>query len=159
MAERRHLRTGSRLASLLAYGLSFVILAHVQPIAAKAYNDLCASQGMSFGEGEAIRTLAITLIVIAVPLGLARSSILVYGNLIISLLILLCAYRLLSTAGNTPYECFTQAGTYEDNTSGIDDFEWGLAVVVAVSYLCLLVDLAIWMMQKGFSRKAFDWSR
>jgi hypothetical protein len=50
MADSRYLRAGSRLVGLAAYGLSFVILVHVQPIAAKAYNDLCAAQGMSLAK-------------------------------------------------------------------------------------------------------------
>jgi hypothetical protein len=88
------------------------------------------------------------MIVIAVLLVLARSRILVHSNLTISLLTLFYACTLLSTAGHTPYECFTQAGTYEDNTSGIAHFEWGLAFMILVSYLCLLVDLAIWIVQR-----------
>jgi hypothetical protein len=39
------LRAGSPIASGVAYGVSLLIAHHVQPIAAKTYNDLCAIQG------------------------------------------------------------------------------------------------------------------
>jgi hypothetical protein len=136
-------RTG-RLLSPLSYGLSLLIFEHAQPIAAKVYDDLCASQGVTFGKGEPIGTLIIAWVLIVAPLVLARSKILVLGNLVASLLTLLGACSLLFTAGNEPYECFTQAGTYEDNTSGLEGFSFWFAFVLLFSYALLLVDLTIW---------------
>jgi hypothetical protein len=115
-----YFRTVCRLASLVSYGLSLLILHHVHPIAAKAYDDLCSRQGITFGDGHSVRDLGITIIVFAVPLFLARSNALIATNLIIGLTIILAASSLFSTAGNTPYECFTTMGIYEDRTSGLD---------------------------------------
>jgi hypothetical protein len=144
----RHHSIG-RSASFVAYGLSLLVIHHAEPIAAKAYNDLCASQGRTFGEGASIETLGVILIVIALPLISARSNVLIAVNLALSLLtLILGAGGPLLTAGNTPYECFTQAGTYEDHTSGLDDFESWVLVVIFFSYLFLLVDLIIWAVKK-----------
>ena len=101
---------------------------HVHPIAAKAYDDLCSSQGVTFGEGHSVRDLGITIVVFAVPIFLARSNALIVANLIVGLTTILGASALLHTAGNTPYECFTTMGMYEDNTSGLDGFEFWLVV-------------------------------
>jgi hypothetical protein len=137
-----------RLASLVCYGLSLLIVHHVHPIAAKAYNDLCSSQGVTFGEGHSVIFLGITLIVFAIPLFLARSRALIVTNLVVGLITIFGAISLLHTAGNTPYECFTTMGTYEDHTSGLDGFEFWLCFTVLLSYVLLLVDLAIWGVRK-----------
>jgi hypothetical protein len=50
----RNIRVICRLASLLLLGLSLLIVHHAQPIVAQAYNDLCSSQGMTFGEGLSV---------------------------------------------------------------------------------------------------------
>jgi hypothetical protein len=88
--------------------------------------------------------LVVALIVFAVPLLLARSYALIFANLIVASIALLAVGRLLVTAGDTPYECFTQAGTYEDNTSGLEGFEFWLLFAAFFSYVLLLIDLAIW---------------
>jgi len=151
---RRHFRAGFRLASAVAYGVSFFIAHYVQPIAAKAYNDLCALQGMTFGDGLPVREIEIFAIALAVLLLLARSNILVVVNLIGSLITVLGASTLLSTAGNTPYECFTSQGTYEDNTSGLYGFGFWLVAVVFLSYIALLIDLLIWAIRKAVAFRA-----
>jgi hypothetical protein len=58
-----------------------------------------------------------------VPTLLARTSLLLIVNLATSIFTLLMAFLLVSTAGTVPYECFTQAGACEDNTSGLEGFE------------------------------------
>jgi len=113
-------------------------------MAAKAYNDLCANKGIQFHAGEPVQNLVVALIVFAVPLLLARSYALVFANLTITSITLLTAGALLVTARDTPYECFTQAGTYEDNTSGLEGFEFWLLFAAFFSYVLLLIDLAIW---------------
>jgi hypothetical protein len=149
-----YLRSIGRLASVLAYGISLLIVHHVQPIAAKAYDDLCASQGITFGEGESVRTLIIFMILIAVPLVFARSNGLIVVNFIIGLLTVLGAHGLLSTAGDTPYECFTQAWTYEDHTSGLEGFGFWILIAIFFSYVFLLVDLIVWAVKKGLVVRA-----
>jgi hypothetical protein len=146
--EASYLRTMCRLASLLAYGLALLIVHHVHPIAAKAYDDLCSRQGITFGEGHSVRDLGITIIVFAVPLFLARSNALIVANLIVSVATILGASALLYSAGNTPYECFTTMGTYEDHTSGLEGFEFWLVVAAFFSYVLLLIDLAIWSVKR-----------
>ncbi len=149
---RCNFRAICRLASVLAYGLSLLIVYYAQPIAAKVYNDLCATQGTTFVEGLSVRSIGIIMIAIAVPLLLSRSNTLVVVNVIISLITVLAASALLSTAGNTPYECFTTSGTYEDHTSGLEGFSFWLVAVVFFSYVLLLIDLVIWAIRKLASR-------
>ncbi|NEU94749.1 hypothetical protein [Bradyrhizobium uaiense] len=144
----RNLKTSFRLAPLLFYGLSVFIVSYAYPIAAKAYNDLCSSQGMTFGEGWSVNFLCMALAIVTVPLFLARSNALILANLIIGLVTVCGAGSILHIAANTPYECFTQAGTYEDHTSGVDGFELWFGFAAAVSYVLLVVDLTIWSVRK-----------
>jgi hypothetical protein len=144
----RNLKATCRLATLLFVGLSLLVVHHAQPIAAKAYNDLCSSQGMTFGEGLSVEFLGMTLVVVAPPLFLARSNALVLTNLILSLITICGAGSLLHTAANTPYECFTQAGTYDDSTSGLYGFEMWFAFAAFLVYFLLVVDLAICSIRK-----------
>jgi hypothetical protein len=137
-------RTKYRLASLIAYSLSLLILYFAEPVAEEAYNGLCSSQGMAFPPGETVGALAVGLIVFAIPLFLARSNAAIFANLTMGSITVLAAAGLLGTAGDTPYECFTQAGTYEDHTSGLDGFGLWLAAATFFSYVLLLIDLAIW---------------
>ena len=95
-----YLRITCRLASLLAYGLSFAVVHRVQPIAAKAYNDLCSIQGVTFGDGHSVGYLCITTLVFTLPIFLARSNALIGANLIVALATILGAISLLHTAGN-----------------------------------------------------------
>jgi hypothetical protein len=142
------------LASLVAYGISLLLLHFAEPIAAKAYNDLCSSQGVQFGAGEPIEALVVGFIVLAIPLFLARSDTLVLANLTISAITVLAGSGLLVTARDAPYECFTQAGTYEDHTSGLDGFEMWLFFAAFLSYVLLVIDLAIWCAKKLIAHTA-----
>jgi hypothetical protein len=148
-AARGQFRTICRSASLLAMGLSLLIFHHVQPIAAKVYNDLCAMQGITYGVGMAVEGLGITMLAVAVPLLLARSNVLIVVNLITGLITLFGAGTLLSTAGDTPYECFTSGGTYEDHTSGLEGFDFWLTAMVFFAYVFLLIDLIVWAIIKA----------
>lgn len=143
---------GCRVTGVVAYAASLAVFHAVYPLAAKAYNDFCASQGTTFGDGDSVASLIVGLIVIAVPLLTARSSAVVAINLIVSLIMLLGANGLWFTAGNTPYECFTQAGTYEDHTSGLEGFGLAFSVVVVVSYILLLIDWTVWLLSRGIAK-------
>jgi len=136
------------LGSLLAYGISLVIFHHVYPIAAKAYDDLCSNEGMTFGEPYSVSELGIAIVIFAVPLFLGHRDALIAANLIISLVTILGASSLLYTTGDTPYECFTSMGTYEDHTSGLDGFGFWLVIAAFFSYVFLLIDLAIWSVKR-----------
>ncbi len=117
-------------------------------MAAKAYDDLCASEGITFGEGYSVRDFGIAIVVFAAPLVLARSRVLIATNLIIALIVTFTASTLLTTAGNIPYECFTSMGTYEDHTSGLEDFTLIAFFATCLAYALLIIDLAIWGIRK-----------
>ena len=142
------------MVSLACYSLSLFAYHHAYPIAAKVYNDLCSSRGITFHEEwYSTSEYWIALIVLAVPVLLARSRALVVANLVLGLISALVAASLLTTAGNTPYECFTVNGWYEDRTSGLDDVDWWLLFAAFLSYALLLIDLAIW----GFMQARRGW--
>jgi hypothetical protein len=149
----RSFKTAFRLVSLLLYGFSLLLFYHAQPIAAKAYNDLCSSQGITFHEPESATFLIVVLVIGALPLLLSRSNAMVLTNLILGVITIFGAGLLLSTAANTPYECFTQAGTYEDRTSGLDGFEMWFGFAIVLSYIFTVIDLAIWSVRKVFASR------
>lgn len=138
----------SRFASLLFYSLSLLIFYCAQPIAAKAFNDLCSSQGITFHDSETTKVLIAAFVLVVPPIFLGRSSALVTTNLILGAITIFVAGSLLGTAANTPYECFTQAGTYEDHTSGLDGSEMWFTLAAALSYFLLTIDLAVWSVRK-----------
>jgi hypothetical protein len=117
------------------------------------------AKGQPLPGGESVGTLIIFMTLIAAPLVFARSNGLIVVNIIIGLLILLGAHGLLSTAANTPYECFTQAGTYEDNTSGLEGFGFWILFAIFLSYVLLLVDLIIWAVKKHLKLRGARSSR
>jgi hypothetical protein len=157
-AITKYIRVISRLSCLLAYALSFFLAHYVQPIVAKAYNDLCAAQGATFGNGISDIELLSIFAVLSIVTFLTRSTILLVTNSVVSFIKLFGAVLLLSTAGNTPYECFTSAGTYEDNTSGLEGFGlWvASATVFLVAFLCvdLTVRIAVRFWRKASIRVA-----
>lgn len=113
----------------------------------------------TFGDALPVREIEIFAIALAFLLLLARSNILVIVNLIVSLITLWGASTLLSTAGNTPYECFTSQGTYEDNTSGLYGFGFWLVAVIFLSYVVLVIDLLNWTIRKAVAFRAAGRSR
>ena len=141
------------------YGLSLIVFYRAQPIAAKAYNDLCSSQGITFHDLETTNALIGAFVLFVPPLFLARSSPLVIINLILGVVTIFGAGLLLGTAANTPYECFTQAGTYEDHASGLDGFEMWFMLTAVLSYFLLTIDLAVWSIRKLASLRRRQTSR
>lgn len=104
---------------------------------------------MTFEAGLSAGEIGLCAIAIAVLLLLSRSNILIIGNLIISLIMVWSASKLLSTAGNTPFECFTRHGPYEDRTSGLEEFWFWLIAAILLSYFALLIDLLFWIIMKA----------
>lgn len=141
-------RTVCRFVSLIAYGLSLLAFHFAEPIAAKAYNDLCSSQGINFHPSEPVKFLFMGLVVFAIPLFLTSSNALILANVALASMTALIVSGLLITAGDIPYECFTQAGTYEDHTSGLDGTEMWLLFAICLSYVFLAIDLIIWCTRK-----------
>ncbi|WP_035647742.1 hypothetical protein [Bradyrhizobium sp. ORS 285] len=156
MRSTKRLRTFCRFASLLAYGGALSIYHHAQPIAAKAYNEPCAGQGMLFGEPTSVGALLLVLLVAAVPVLLVRGTASVMLNLGLGLVELVAAMSLLATAGRPPYECFTQAGTYEDHVSGLGEFELASVLLVLLSHLLLAVDLLTRMVRGLMARSSAE---
>jgi hypothetical protein len=165
-SARFYFRTGCRVASLLACGFALLIYLHVLPIAAKAYNDLCQGQGvnfasMGFPDQLPLEHLAALLAINAVPILLARSSPLIVANLAMCLIVALRAGALPSTAGNTPFECFSSFGNYEDRTAGIGEFHFWAAFFLYAAVAFLLIDWAAWAVRKaiGLWAAAASWWR
>ena len=141
-----------RVLGAVAYGVALFIYYRAEPVAAAAYDKLCGAQGASYGDRESAGFLLITLLVLLFPLVAARSRIAVTACVALSLITLVGALGLLVTAGDTPYECFTQAGTYEDHTSGLEGFSWWVGGVVLLTWVAALVDLTIWSALKVIGR-------
>jgi hypothetical protein len=141
------------VASLLASGSALFIFYHVLPIAAKAYNARCLSQGVTWASmgypDVSLEHLACFLAIAAVPILLARSSTLIVANLAMSLITALRAGALLSTAADTPFECFSHFGTYEDRTAGIGEFDFLGSFLLLAAFALLLIDLAVWAVRKA----------
>jgi len=91
-----------------------------------------------------MKALALTMAVVSVPLLLARSNMLIATNLVASLITAIGAAGLLVTAGNTPFECFSVAGHYNDRTSGLEGFDFWEFFMISLSYIFLLIDLTVW---------------
>ena len=131
-----------RLATLAAYGGSLIFLHYAELLAEKAYDDLCSREGITFHEPTSAMSLVLFMVVFSVPT-LFCSRALVVANLTASLITAAGAVLLLFTASNTPYECFTTSGTYEDHTSGLEEFTlWGVFVLL-VSFALLFIDLSV----------------
>jgi hypothetical protein len=147
-------RLGFRLVGVLAYGCIAPIYLYAESLRAQVYDGVCAKEGMTFGVGTTPREAGIAIMIIAAPLLLARANISIGMNVSIALASLFFALFLPSTAKTSPYECFTQAGTYEDNVSGVDGFGYYLLLVVVVSYIWVFIDLLVWGV-----RKLAHWSK
>jgi len=143
-----------RLATLAAYGISLIFLHFAESLAEKVYDNLCSSEGITFGKPTSIMGLVVVMVVFSVPTLLARSWALIVVNLTISLITAGGAVLLLFTASDTPYECFTMGGTYEDHTSGLGEFTlWGFFALLSLFGL-LFIDLSVWALKKVTTRFA-----
>jgi len=132
-----------RLAALAAYGVSLILFHFAELHAEKVYDDLCSHEGITFGEPSPILTLVAILAVFSVPTLLARSRAMIFAGLTASLTTVAGAVLLLFTASDTPYECFTMGGTYEDHTSGLLEFTLWSVVIVLASFAFLVIDLPV----------------
>jgi hypothetical protein len=141
-----------RLTTLAAYGASLIFLHLAELFAEKVYDDLCAPEGITFGKPMPVMTLALVMVVFSIPPLLARSRAVIVANLTMSLITAGWAMLLLSTASDTPYECFTMGGTYEDHTSGLGGFELWAAFVLLLSFTLLFIDLSMWVVKKVTTR-------
>jgi hypothetical protein len=141
-----------RLTTLAAYGASLIFLHLAELFAEKVYDDLCSPEGITFGKPMPVMTLALVMVVFSIPPLLARSRAVIVASLTMSLITAGWAMLLLSTASDTPYECFTMGGTYEDHTSGLGGFELWAAFVLLLSFTLLFIDLSMWAVKKVTTR-------
>jgi len=140
------------LATLAAYGGSLIFLHYAELLAEKVYDDLCSREGITFDKPTSAMSLVLIMVAFSVPTLLARSRALIVANLAASLITAGGAVLLLFTASDTPYECFTMGGTYEDHTSGLGGFTlWG-AFVLLLSFALLFIDLFVWALKKVTAR-------
>jgi hypothetical protein len=137
-----------RLATLAVYGGSLVFLHYAEVIAERVYDDLCSREGITFSKPMPAVVLVLIMLVFSVPTLLARSRVVIVTNLTAGLITAAGAVLLLFTASNTPYECFTMGGDYEDHTSGLGEFTlWGIFVFL-LSFALLFIDLSVWALKK-----------
>ncbi|MGY4479114.1 hypothetical protein [Bradyrhizobium sp. USDA 3364] len=82
-----HYKIILRIFGFSLYALSLPVPHHLYPLAAKAYNELCSSQGMVFAGGPpSFAQDVITIIIVALPLLFARSVVVVATNVILALI-------------------------------------------------------------------------
>jgi hypothetical protein len=139
---------GLRLVGVLAYGGIAPIYLHAESVAARVYNAACAMEGMTYPWETSPLQECVAVMILTLPIVLARARISIIAHLSIALVSLFSAFSLLSTADTPPYECFTQGGTYEDNVSGVEGFGYYILLVFVVSYIWALIDLLIWSARK-----------
>jgi hypothetical protein len=138
----------SRLITLAAYGGALVLFHYAELLAEKVYNDLCSREGITFAKPTSFQVLVLIMIIFSIPTLVARSRTMILTNQIVSLITAAGAVIILCTSTATPYECFTMGGTYEDHTSGLEEFTlWG-AFVLLLSFTLLFVDLFVWALKK-----------
>jgi hypothetical protein len=87
------------LRRINGYCLSLGSVHHLQPIAAKAYNDLCSSQGITFPEGYSVLQLGMAAIVLALPALLVGSRVAIAINVLVGLATLYVAMTLFRHGG------------------------------------------------------------
>jgi hypothetical protein len=144
----RRARVMCRLVGLLAYGFVEIIYIHAQSTAFTAYNDVCSPEHRLFVQFYAPEGLAIQWMMLALPILLARSDLIIKANLIMSLSAAVFAVRLLFSAQTPPTECVSMGGTYEDRASGLDEFGLYLLLLFVLSYIFVLVDLFGWAFRR-----------
>lgn len=141
MARTLLFRFSARLASLLACGVTAALYQYAQLLAEVAYDRVCDAGLMPV---DPARDLIAPLLIIALPILLARGNLAIAVNLFFSLMTVFFGVLLLDSARTTPTECYTQGGSYEDHASGIPGFGLGMMLTIALLYLILLIDLIAW---------------
>jgi hypothetical protein len=106
-------------------------------LVAKAYNEACSHEALAWpvpdvGFWPSLLAVGVFGLIVLLPIACSRSNSVVVMNLFLTTVTLLWAYRLQATAGTPPYyNCYTNAGAYEDHVSGLPEFDlWALLVFI-----------------------------
>ena len=111
----------------------------------EAYNAFCAPGNRFFELSEASFTSAlISIAILALPVVLSRTNVVLGINLTFSLFALIATARLPFTAQTSPYECASSGGAYADRVSGIPELELLLILFLFLSYVLLFLDWGVW---------------
>jgi hypothetical protein len=150
---RRHVKYLIRACSLGAFALSGPLVAQATVVAAKAYNDLCFNEAPLWrvpdgSAWSALAAMGVVGLIVLLPMICSRSSSVVGMNLFLSIVTLVLACRLQTTAGTPPYECYSHNGTYEDRVSGLRDFDFWCLLVLIVLYVAFFVDWLVWFIRR-----------
>jgi hypothetical protein len=146
-------RFSPRLGGVLAYGFAVLVGLYGASLGSDAFHRACAKEvtWTAADPFQGVGFVLIAIVAIIFPTLLARSKALVVVNLCLGLLTAVFAVFFLFTASTPPHECYTMGGSYEDHVSGLPEFTFYLAFVVAVSYFLVVLDWSIWGFQ-NFAR-------
>jgi hypothetical protein len=139
----------SRLGSVLAYFVAAILCYHAESTARDAYYLVCQQwqhidwPAVPQGAG-AVKDILLFILVMSVPVLVARSNVFVTVNLVMASTVLGAALLLSFSASTPPYECFTMGGHYEDNVSGRFEFTLYAILILVLSAISSLVDLSVW---------------
>jgi hypothetical protein len=145
----RNIRHLCRAASLMAYGIVGPLHSQATELMLKAYNEACQNEAPLYPIPDRNHLLSfLVVLVVLLPVACSRSNFAVGTNMSLSIVTLLWAIHLRVTARTPPYECFTQAGTYEDHVSGLPEFEVCFLLFILISYVLFFIDCCIWMARR-----------
>ena len=123
-------------------------------LAAKAYNEACSHEALAWpvpdvGIWSSLLYVGVFGLIVLPPIACSRSNSVIGMNLFLSIVTLLWACRLQATAGTPPYyNCYTNAGTYEDQVSGVREYDTWALLVFIVLYVAFFVDWLIWFIRQ-----------
>jgi len=150
----RHVKFLIRACSLGAFSLTGPLLLQANVLAAKAYNEACSHVALAWpvpevGIWSSLLAVGVVGLIVLLPLACSRSNSVIGMNLVLSITMLVLACRLQATAGTPPYyNCYTNAGTYEDHVSGLGDYDMWALLVLIVLYVTFFVDWLAWFIRR-----------
>jgi hypothetical protein len=150
----RHVKYLIRACSLGAFALSGPLHTQAMTLAAKAYNEACSHEALAWpvpdvGVWSSMLVAGVVGLLVLLPTVCSRSNSVVGMNLFLSIVTLLLACRLQATAGTPPYyNCYTNAGTYEDHVSGLMEFDLWVTLALMVLYMAFFVDWLVWSIRR-----------
>jgi hypothetical protein len=157
----RNIRHLCRAASLIPYGIVPSLYTQANELKVRAYNEICHNDAPMWPmpDRDSLWPFFVLVLVALIPVVCSRRRFTVATNLFLSIVTLLWALRLQVTAATPPYECYTQAGTYEDHVSGLDEFEICFFLFVFISYVLFLADWCIWGVRRSapFFKRQWKW--
>ncbi|HEY7297140.1 MAG TPA: hypothetical protein VH684_04310 [Xanthobacteraceae bacterium] len=146
---REELNPRARFVCKLSSGLAYCIVAgiylYAQSVASNVFMEACGRKLPT----TPLEKVGIGLVIFLIPVVLARSKAVVSVHAIFASLAMVFALFTAFTASTPPYECYTQAGSYEDHVSGIPVFGFFLVFVAFILYFSLVLDWFVWSVRKA----------